>query len=375
MEEARREAAKPARGPKCGQGDRPFRRHGPVVPGLSDCRQIDRREDGGAGAGGDGMRFLGFEAGHGGWRAVADGDKDFVRGQGHAAAGGFHEGFLGGPEVEEAVHRACGDPVAFRRQEKFRRDLGGGKGEIGCCLGKREETGSAAPAGLGRSWGEEIGAAVAQGRELSAPGSGGFGGDGGAEEGGGRTRFGDDFTVGIDNGAGSSVVEMGVGTAPVETEHEGLVLDGPGAEQDGFMLLAAVGPVGDDAEEVGPGGGGGAEEFREAEVIADDGGDRESVPREGDDFRARSEGLGFASRGEGVDFPVAGEEGAVGGEGEGFIGSGPVRKLPGQATQDIDPMLAGETGEEVFRLGGGSVGGLRHVHAEATGEHFGHYEE
>ena len=98
----------------------------------SGRRQIDRGQDGGAGAGAgvDGMRFPGFEVGHGGWRAVVDGYPDFVRGQGQATAGGFHEGFLGGPEVEEALDPAGGDPVAFRGQEKFRRDLQGGKGGI-----------------------------------------------------------------------------------------------------------------------------------------------------------------------------------------------------------------------------------------------------
>lgn len=93
---------------------------------------MDRRQDGGAraGAGGDGMRFSGLQIGYAGGLAVPDGDMDFVGRKGHAAAGGFHEGFLGGPEVEKAVHRAFRDPVAFCGQEKFRRDLQGGKGGI-----------------------------------------------------------------------------------------------------------------------------------------------------------------------------------------------------------------------------------------------------
>jgi len=222
---------------------------------------------------------------------------------------------------------------------------------------------------------EEIGAAVAEGGKGGAPGGGGVRGKGGAQEGGGGPGFGEDFTLRTDQGTGSGIGKVGIGATTVKAEDKCLIFNGPGTEENGLVLLAEVRPIGNDAEEIGSGGGGGAEQFRKAEVVADDRGDGESVPREGDDFPAGREGPGFAGGGEGMDFPVAGEEVAMRGKGAGFVRAGAVGELPGEAAEDVNLVGTGQSGEEDFRFGGGGVSGAGDVHAEAAGKHFREHEE
>lgn len=138
--------------------------------------------------------------------------------------------------------------------------------------------------------------------------------------------FGEDVAPGVDGEGAAEVVEMGVFAAAVDAQDDGLVFDGAGDEEGAPVFASACGPVGDDGEDRGSLGEAGAEEFGEAEVVADGGADGERVgtedQRPGGDVGASVEAFAFAAVGEGVEFVVGGDGVAGGVEGDGAVEGG-----------------------------------------------------
>ena len=311
----------------------------PVVVGgdLNECKSLER-----AGGEVEGGGAVFFEKSGEDNRAsfLPRGGEGGVQGSGFGGEGGAEdvvgggEGFPSGPEARRV------DGLGEGADHLLEIDAGGGVLEPRekHTLLKRGERDDFAAKGVGHlrrmlRWElKKVGAAVAEGGEGGAPCGGGVWRNGGAEEDRGRAGFSNEFAVGIDDRGPAFVVEIRIGSAAVHANDESLVFNSAGAEEDGFVLVAAVGPVGDDAEKIGSGGGGGAEEFREAKIVADQGGDGEAVPGEGVDLGAGGEGLGFAGGGEGVDFAVTAKKSAGGIEGEGFIGTGAVGELTGESS-------------------------------------------
>ena len=98
----------------------------------------------------------------------------------------------------------------------------------------------------------------------------------------GEVDFSGDYAFGVagfgkrgpfwveDDGA-PTVFKSGVLARSVDAHHVGEVLDCTGLEQCEPVVDAYGRPVGDDEEEVGPFAGADAEDFGEAEVVADEG--------------------------------------------------------------------------------------------------------
>lgn len=98
---------------------------------------------------------------------------------------------------------------------------------------------------------------------------------------------------------------MGVAAGAVDGEDECLVFDCASDGECSPVLLACVGPVCADGEDVCAALHGDAEEFGESEVVADDGGDGEVVCGVVcDNLVTGGECFWFAAEGEGVNFGV-----------------------------------------------------------------------
>ena len=87
----------------------------------------------------------------------------------------------------------------------------------------------------------------------------------------GVVSLGDDFSSWRNDHGVSIVGQVWVRTGPVACHDEGLVLNGPGDEQGSPMGGSFRRPTGPDGEDLGSGSPGQSPEFREPEVIADEG--------------------------------------------------------------------------------------------------------
>src|SRR5258706_3127570 len=131
------------------------------------------------------------------------------------------------------------------------------------------------------NWRFPLHAHIAQGGELIAPGARFGGVDLRHQD--LLARIGLEYFLahGIEEGGAAVVGEGRIGAGAVDAEDEGLVFDGAGLEEADPVLAALVGPVGDNDDQLSAGAGRRAEELREAEVVADEGGDVDAFPLEG----------------------------------------------------------------------------------------------
>ena len=143
------------------------------------------------------------------------------------------------------------------------------------------------------------------------------------------------------------------------------------------MLAAQARPTGNHRDQLRAGEGGGAEQLGEAQVVTDERGDAHALPLE-QHVTGVAGGVVdvLAGRGEGLLLEIAGEQGAIGGEGDRFIGQLAGGARAGDAAgEDRDPSIDRELAAEC--LGGrrrARVGPGR-VHAEADVEHFRQHDQ
>src|SRR4051794_11545713 len=116
------------------------------------------------------------------------------------------------------------------------------------------------------------------------------------------------------------------------------------------MLLALYRPERDDDEQVGAAMRGRAEDFGEAEVVANKGRDGEIVPRECDNLDARFVRFRFAAECERVNLGVAGEELSFGRVGDGFIAAQMRRTWAHDTADDKGLIGPGELRKELLVL-------------------------
>ena len=183
-------------------------------------------------------------------------------------------------------------------------------------------------------------------------------------------EFAEDVALGADGDGATGVGQVGVGARAVDSEDEGLVLDGSGDREGAPVVLAGAGPVGAEGEDLSALFESPAEELREAQVVADRRANGEVVPGVGEDFLAGGEEFGLAAEGERVDFAVLTEELFVrrddGGGVEGLVA---VAGAEGSAALDRDAEVVGETQQEPERAVLG-VGVLFCAEAKARVEEF-----
>lgn len=197
----------------------------------------------------------------------------------------------------------------------------------------------------------------------------------GSEDGFAVLGSGDGFAMRVEEGGLAEVAVVGITAGAVEAETVGLVFDGAGLEKRLPVGGADGGPVGDVDEQLGAATGGQAENFGEAQVVANEGGDGELAEGEGDDLVAGSEGAGFAAGGEGMDFGVVDDHLAVGIEDEGVVLQAIVGSLDGKAGEDVGVADQGQVLEEGMRGAGGVFGGNVSVEAKTGVKHFGQDDE
>ena len=162
---------------------------------------------------------------------------------------------------------------------------------------------------------------------------------------------------------------MRIGAGSIDSDDVGLVFNGACFEQGDPVFDARGGPVSENDEEFGNGSGE-AEDFWEAEVVADEGG--EGPIAEGHRFDPGAAGarVFFAGGGEGVDFGVVAYDLTGGIDEDGVVGEEAIA-VKHHASKDSGLILAREIREKVDGRGlVGNLGDFGKIHAEPSGKHF-----